>query len=128
MKNSSAPAAARLDNSVAHRYHMPNEAMATEKRRSQRIDLNEPASLHWQLEDGNVFSQKATLVNLADDGALITAAHKVPLRQLVQLKVPSWNVDTAATIRHVRQKGLQYSIGLELNNPIEAKPARKRWT
>ena len=102
--------------------------MATEKRRSQRIELNEPGTIAWQSDDGNTLSERIKLVNLADSGAMIEMTTKLPLRLTVHLKVPAWEIDGSATVRYCRQKGLKYRTGLELFESIHAKPKRQRWT
>ncbi len=102
--------------------------MKTEKRRSQRIDLNEEGTLSWQAEDGMTYWERVKVMNLSDQGAIVELTQKLPGRQLVHLLVPSWKVDSSGTVRHVKQKGLKYLVGLELSATIKAAPARGRWT
>ena len=102
--------------------------MATEKRRSQRIEVNHPGSISWQTESGDNMTDRVVLTNLADNGAMIEMSRKLQLRQSVQLKVPAWQIDGAASVRYCRQKGLKYRIGLELSYSILAKPKVQRWT
>lgn len=102
--------------------------MPTEKRHSQRIEVNEHGTLSWQTEEGSTMAEKILLLNLADNGGMIEASRKLPLRQTVHLKVPSWQIDSSASVRYCRQKGLKYRIGLELFHSIAAKPKQQRWT
>lgn len=102
--------------------------MATERRRSQRIELSEAGAISWQSETGDTFGERVKVLNLADTGAMIEASVKLPLRQTIQLRVDSWRIDSAATVRYCRQKGLKYRIGLEMFHPIAAKPKQSRWT
>lgn len=102
--------------------------MATERRHSQRIEVNAPLTINWQNDRGDTMSMRGALLNLADNGALVRAPQRLALRQLVQLLAPAWQIDTSATVRHIKQRGLHYEIGFELNAPLAAKPARQRWT
>lgn len=102
--------------------------MATEKRRSQRIEVNEPGSISWQTESGDSMTDKIVLTNLADNGAMIEMSRKLPMRQTVLIKVPAWEIDGSGSVRYCRQKGLKYRIGLELFHSIAAKPKVQRWT
>ncbi|GEM_PF-1223296 len=102
--------------------------MATEKRRSQRIEVNDPGSISWQTESGDSMTDRIVLTNLGDNGAMIEMSRKLSLRQFVQLKVPAWQIDGSASVRYCRQKGLKYRIGLELSYSIAAKPKVQRWT
>jgi hypothetical protein len=102
--------------------------MAKEKRRSQRIEINEPGTISWQAEDGNMLGEKIQMLNLGDDGAMIEMTRRLPMRQTVQFKVPSWEIDGSASVRYCRQRGLKYRIGLELFHAISVKPKVQRWT
>jgi hypothetical protein len=102
--------------------------MATEKRRYQRIEVNEPGSISWQTEEGATMSDKIVMLNLAENGAMIEMTRKLPYRQAVLVKVPAWEIDSSATVRYVRQRGLKYRVGLELFHTINEKPNRNRWT
>ncbi len=102
--------------------------MPSEKRRSQRIEINEPVTINWQSERGDTLSLRGTLLNLGDHGALVRTTERLPSRLLVQLIAPSWNIDTSATVRHSSQRGMHVFIGFELNSPLAAKPNRQRWT
>jgi len=102
--------------------------MAKEKRRYQQIEVNEPGSVSWETEEGNTYSDKILLLNLAENGAILEMNHKLPYRQAVQVKVPSWEIDGSGTVRYVQQRGLKYRVGIELFHQINAKPNRNRWT
>jgi hypothetical protein len=102
--------------------------MATEKRRSQRIEVNDTGSILWQTESGASMAEKIVVTNLADYGVMIETARNLPVRQRVQIKVPAREIDGSASVRHCRQKGLKYRIGLELSYSISAKPKVQRWT
>ena len=102
--------------------------MATEKRRSHRIEVNDPGSISWQNESGENMTDRIMLTNLGDNGAMVEMSSKLSLRQSVQLRVPAWQIDGSASVRYCRQKGLKYQIGLELSFSIAAKPKVQRWT
>lgn len=102
--------------------------MATEKRKSQRIEVNEPCSISWQSETGDTFAEKGVMLNLADNGGLLETSTKLPLRLVVQLKVPGWQIDSSASVRYCRQRGTKYRIGVEMSQSIAAKPNKRRWT
>ena len=102
--------------------------MRSEKRKSERVELSEPGTVSWQTPDGDTVGERVLLVNLSDNGVLIEMTRQLELRQIVQLKIPSWQIDGSASVRYCRQKGLKYRIGLELFYPLEAKPKSQRWT
>ncbi len=102
--------------------------MATEKRRSQRIDIHEPGTISWQNEAGVTMGEKVVVINIGDAGAMVEMSRKLPIRQTVQLKVPSWEIDGSASVRNCVQKGIKYRVGLELFYSINAKPKVQRWT
>ncbi len=102
--------------------------MRSEKRKSERVELSEQGTVFWQTSDGDTFGEKVLLLNLSDNGVLIEMSHKLELRQTVQLKIPSRQIDGSASVRYCRQKGQKYRSGLELFYPIEAKPKKQRWT
>lgn len=102
--------------------------MATEKRTSQRIEVNEPGTITWQNESGDTQGEKVILLNLADNGGMLETSTKLPLRLILQLKVPSWQIDSSASVRYCRQRGTKYRIGVEMSQSIAAKPKQRRWT
>ena len=102
--------------------------MRSEKRKSERVELSEQGTVSWQTSDGDTFDEKVLLLNLSDNGVLIEMSRQLELRQIVQLKIPSWQIDGSASVRYCEQKGRKYRIGLELFYPIEAKPKSQRWT
>ncbi len=102
--------------------------MRSEKRKSERVELKESGSVSWQTPDGASLSERILLLNLADNGMLIEMAHKLEMRQTVQVRIPSWQIDGSASVRYCIQKGMKYRVGLEMFYQIEAKPKAQRWT
>ena len=90
--------------------------------------MSEQGTLSWQTPDGDTFGERVLLMNLSDNGVLVEMSRQLELRQTVQLKIPSWQIDGSASVRYRRQKGQKYRIGLELFYPIEAQPKMQRWT
>lgn len=102
--------------------------MPSEKRSSQRIEVNEPGIISWESESGDTLSERVLLLNLADNGGMLEMTTKLPLRLRVQIKVPSWHIDTSASVRYCRQLGQKYRVGVEMSQSIAAKPKPRRWT
>ncbi|MEO5951871.1 MAG: PilZ domain-containing protein [Chloroflexia bacterium] len=102
--------------------------MSKDKRKFERVDVNEPGVMAWQDEQGNTLAERVVMLNVSDHGAMVEALHNHPLRLSVQIKVPTRKIDSSATVRYCHQIGGKYRIGLELSQSTAAKPKQGRWT
>lgn len=102
--------------------------MTVERRQSKREPVIEPGMIYWQNAEGMMLQTKLVLLNLSAKGVMLEIREKLPLRQLVTLKVPALQIDLSATVRYCRQQGTRYRIGLELFSTPAKNTKPPRWT
>src|ERR1700687_2685816 len=90
----------------------------TNRRSQQRIAINTHLFVSFQDRKGAQHRIRAHAVDLSKSGVLVQSDEPVPLGQVVYLQTPNFIAMGRASIRHCRQKGLKYVIGLYIPDPL----------
>src|SRR5690242_19245638 len=84
-------------------------------RRTERVPLECPLILSWQLPNGETRSARATCRDVSKDGARLDCSEAVSVRSSVYVQAPKYGLMGHATVRYCRKQGLKNSIGLEFS-------------
>ncbi|HSW49352.1 MAG TPA: DnaJ domain-containing protein, partial [Bryobacteraceae bacterium] len=88
--------------------------MAWEARKYARRQIDCEVSVSWQDAEGSTKFARARGLDLSEHGARIETDQPLGDGSRVFLRVPAFDIDTVARVRHCQKRGGKYVVGLEL--------------
>jgi len=89
----------------------------SEKRGRDRCLTNNQAHVFWTDASGQYRQEKATITDISPAGIGIVIGSRIEARTQLGIRSSAWPTTVSASVRHSRQKGLNYFTGLELPMP-----------
>ena len=89
----------------------------TEKRQRDRSLTNNQAHVFWTDAIGQYRYEKAIIADISPAGIGIVIGSRIEARTRVGIRSTAWATTVSGSVRHSRQKGLNYFTGVELPMP-----------
>jgi hypothetical protein len=96
----------------------PVAAKIKSRRRHERVPRNSEVVLCCVDRQGHQQRYRARAVDVSKTGILVQTEEPVPQGTIVFLQTANFTALGKASVRHCRQKGMKYRIGLYLPDPL----------
>lgn len=90
-----------------------------ELRRERREDLQGKIRIHWQDRSGATFGSLGKLVNVSEGGLCADVDRRIEPATVIQIESRDIGVAGLAVVRHCRQKGMGYRLGIQFTSGLK---------
>ena len=94
------------------------EPVKSESRIHGRLKTKSPMKLSWQDAKGNRSSINVQAVDMSSQGAKVESPEPMAPGAYVLLEAPKLKLMGSAIVRHCRQRGTKFQIGLDFRNSL----------
>jgi hypothetical protein len=90
-----------------------------ELRRQGREQVQGKIRIHWQDRSGATFGSLGRLVDVSEGGLCADVDRRIEPATVVQIESSDARVAGLAVVRHCRQKGMGYRVGIQFTSGLK---------